>query len=45
MLETNGDLARYASELLYALDVCAARIDALRAYYDAPDNIPVRGVP
>lgn len=32
-LETNRDLARLASELAYSLDVCSARIEALRVFY------------
>lgn len=32
-LDTNGDLARLASELAYSLDVCAAKIEALRVYF------------
>ena len=34
-LRTNGDLARYTSALRYALDTCAARIDALNVFFDA----------
>ena len=33
-MRTNGDLARYASALKYALDTCAARIDALNVFYE-----------
>lgn len=33
-MQTNGDLARYTSALKYALDTCAARIDALRVFFD-----------
>ncbi|WP_405329528.1 hypothetical protein [Fibrobacter sp.] len=33
-MTTNGDLARYASALRYALDACAAKIDALKLFYD-----------
>lgn len=33
-METNGDLAKYASDLLFALDKCIARVEALRAYFD-----------
>jgi hypothetical protein len=36
-LETNRDLARLASELLYAFDVCASQIDALRVYFGVSD--------
>ena len=32
-LRTNGDLARYASALRYALDTCAAKIDALSVFF------------
>jgi hypothetical protein len=32
-LETNRDLIYYLSELEYKFDVCAAQIDALRAFY------------
>jgi hypothetical protein len=32
-LRTNGDLARYASALKYALDVCAARVDAIKVFF------------
>ena len=32
-LQTNADLARYASALLYAYELCAAKVDALRTYY------------
>lgn len=32
-LRTNGDLARYASALKYALDMCAARLDALNVFF------------
>lgn len=34
-MRTNGDLARYASALKYALDTCAARIDALNVFFEA----------
>lgn len=34
-MQTNGDLARYASALKYALDTCAARIDALNVFFEA----------
>lgn len=37
-MRTNGDLARYASALKYALDTCAARIDALNVFFDAGGN-------
>jgi hypothetical protein len=33
-MTTNGDLARYASALRYALDTCAAKIDAIKLFYD-----------
>ena len=33
-LETNGDLARYASLLLQSLDLCAAKIESLRTFYE-----------
>jgi hypothetical protein len=33
-MATNGDLARYASALRYALDTCAAKIDAIKLFYD-----------
>lgn len=36
-LATNGDLARYASALRYALDACAAKIEAIKLFY-AVDN-------
>lgn len=36
-MRTNGDLARYASALRYALDTCAAKIDALTVFF-AVDN-------
>lgn len=32
-MRTNGDLARYASALKYALDMCAARLDALNVFF------------
>ena len=32
-MRTNGDLARYASALRYALDTCAAKIDALNVFF------------
>lgn len=32
-LETNKDLAKLASELMFSLDVCAAQIEALRVFY------------
>lgn len=32
-LRTNGDLARYASALVYALDACAAKVEALRVFF------------
>jgi len=32
-MATNGDLARYASALRYALDACAAKIDALNVFF------------
>lgn len=38
---TNGDLARYASALRYALDTCAAKIDALMVFFtvdSGPEN-------
>lgn len=34
-MQTNGDLARYASTLKYALDACAAKIDALNVFFEA----------
>ena len=37
-MRTNGDLARYASALKYALDACAARIDALNVFFEAGSN-------
>lgn len=33
-MATNGDLARYASALRYALDACAAKIEAIKLFYD-----------
>lgn len=39
-LDTNGDLARLASELAYSLDVCAAQIEALRTYFDITSDNP-----
>ena len=33
-MATNGDLARYASALRYALDTCAAKIDAIKLFYE-----------
>lgn len=33
-IETNKDLARLTSELALSLDVCAARIDALRVFFE-----------
>lgn len=39
-LDTNGDLARLASELAYSLDVCAARVEALRIYYGITTESP-----
>lgn len=35
---TNGDLARYASELRRALDVCASRIEALKLFYGEKED-------
>lgn len=35
---TNGDLARYASELRRALDVCAAKIEAIKLFYREEDD-------
>jgi hypothetical protein len=32
-MQTNGDLARYASALRYALETCAAKIDALMVFF------------
>jgi hypothetical protein len=32
-MTTNGDLARYASALRYALDACAAKIEAIKLFY------------
>lgn len=37
-MQTNGDLARYASALKYALDTCAARIDALAVFFETGGN-------
>lgn len=44
-MQTNGDLARYASALKYALDTCAARIDALNAFFETGEkrDEPIRG--
>lgn len=40
-MRTNGDLARYASALRYALDTCAAKIDALNVFFvDTPPEQP-----
>lgn len=36
-MTTNGDLARYASALRYALDACAAKIEAIKLFYDLRD--------
>ena len=36
-MATNGDLARYASALRYALDACAAKIEAIKLFYDLRD--------
>lgn len=33
-MATNGDLARYASALRYALDTCAAKIEAIKLFYN-----------
>jgi hypothetical protein len=38
-MQTNGDLARYASALRYALDTCAAKVDALMVFF-AVDSDP-----
>lgn len=32
-LETNADLARFTSEALFELEVCAAKVDALNTYF------------
>lgn len=32
-MQTNGDLVRYTSALKYALDTCAAKIDALNIFF------------
>lgn len=37
-MQTNGDLVRYTSALKYALDTCAARIDALNVFFEAGGN-------
>ena len=37
-IETNGDLAKLASELMFSLDVCAAQIEALRVFYQVEDS-------
>jgi hypothetical protein len=40
-MQTNGDLARYASALRYALETCAAKIDALTVFFTVdgdPEN-------
>lgn len=40
-LRTNGDLARYASAMRYALETCAAKIDALTVFFtvdSGPEN-------
>jgi hypothetical protein len=34
-MRTNGDLACYTSALKYALDVCAARVDAIKVFFTA----------
>lgn len=34
-MQTNGDLVRYTSALKYALDTCAAKIDALNVFFEA----------
>lgn len=42
-MRTNGDLARYASALKYALDTCAARVDALNVFFEKKRDEPIRG--
>lgn len=37
-METNQDLAYFASAALLALEKCAARIDALRIFYGLVDD-------
>lgn len=37
-MRTNGDLARYASALRYALDACAARVDAINIFFTSADS-------
>lgn len=34
-IETNEDLLKYTSALLYAFESCAAQINGLREYYGA----------
>lgn len=34
-MQTNGDLVRYTSALKYALDTCAAKVDALNVFFEA----------
>ena len=38
-METNGDLARYASELMLALEACAAKLDSVRAFYGEGNGV------
>ena len=37
-MRANGDLARYASALKYALDTCSAKIDALNVFFEAGNS-------
>lgn len=37
-MRTNGDLVRYTSALKYALDTCAAKVDALNVFFDTGIN-------
>ena len=42
-METNQDLAHFASEALLALETCAAQIDALRLFYGLGDDYGTKG--
>lgn len=41
-MQTNGDLARYASALRYALETCAAKIDALMVFFSVDNGTESR---
>lgn len=42
-IETNQDLAHFASEALLAWEKCAAQIDALRLFYGILDDDGTEG--